>query len=166
MSESSVRAWLLEFSRNQIAAVGLHEIVEVLSRPKLYHVPLADIRCHQVLVWRDEILPVVNFGASAQAHDAQPGGAVTAITVYQTVPGEPLRHGALELSVMPKTISVSDNMACALPNSASAITDLAISCFSYENLAVPVIDLTRVFERPPGSVMIDQSPESRSPQAS
>lgn len=152
MSESSVQAWLLEFSRNQIAAVGLHELVEVLSRPKLYHVPMASRRCHQVLVWRDEILPVVNFGADAGMDfaDAAAGGAVTAIVVYQTVPGEPLRHGALELGVMPKTISVADNMACALPDSSSAINELAISCFSYENLAVPVIDLTRVFERSPG----------------
>lgn len=151
MSESSVQAWLLEFSRNQIAAVGLHELVEVLSRPKLYHVPMATSRCHQVLVWRDEILPVVNFGAvaGADSEDATSGGAVTAIAVYQTVPGEPLRHGALELSVMPKTVTVADNMACALPDTSSVINELAISCFSYENLAVPVIDLTRVFERAP-----------------
>ena len=151
MNQNSVRAWLLEFSRNRIAAVGLHEIVEVLSRPKRYHVPLTDARCHQVLVWRDEILPVVDFGAGHEANDdgAAAGGAVTAIAVYQTVPGEPLRYGALELGVMPKTISVADSMACALPGSAAYISDLAISCFSYENLAVPVIDLTRVFEHPP-----------------
>lgn len=151
MSDTSVQAWLLEFSRNRLAAVGLHELVEVLSRPKLYHVPMANPRCHQVLVWRDEILPVVDFGAedSMDSTDSATGGAVTAIAVYQTVPGEPLRHGALELSVMPKTISVADNMACALPDSSSFINELTISCFSYENLAVPVIDLTRVFERSP-----------------
>ena len=153
MSESSVQAWLLEFSRNQIAAVGLHELVEVLSRPKLYHVPMASARCHQVLVWRDEILPVVNFAVDAGTGSAAEvtGGAVTAIAVYQTVPGEPLRHGALELSVMPKTVSVADNMACALPDASSSINELAISCFSYENLAVPIIDLARVFERLPKS---------------
>ena len=153
MSESSVQAWLLEFSRRQIAAVGLHELVEVLSRPRLYHVPMATPRCHQVLVWRDEIVPVVNFGVvpGAESDDTTTGGAVTAIAVYQTVPGEPLRHGALELSVMPKTVSVADNMACALPDASSLINELAISCFSYENLAVPIIDLTRVFETaPPG----------------
>ena len=33
--------------------------------------------------------------------------------------------------------------------SAQAISEIAISCFSYENFAVPVIDLTRVFERAP-----------------
>jgi hypothetical protein len=148
MSESSVQAWLLEFSRNQSAAVGLHELVEVLSRPKLYYVPMATSRCHQVLVWRDEILPVVNFGAvpGTESEDGTTGGAVTAIAVYQTVPGEPLRHGALELSVMPKTVTVADNMACALSDASSSINELAISCFSYENLAVPIIDLTRVFE--------------------
>lgn len=74
---------------------------------------------------------------------------MTAIAVYQTVPGEPLRHGALQLTVMPKTVTVADHMACALPESHSTIGDLAISCFSYENLAVPIIDLARVFERVP-----------------
>ena len=109
---------------------------------------MASVRCHQVLVWRDEILPVVNFGAgpTGEFDDAASSGAVTAITVYQTVPGEPLRHGALQLNVMPKTITVADNMACALPESHSPLSEFAISCFSYENLAIPVIDLTRVFE--------------------
>ncbi|MCK5364672.1 MAG: chemotaxis protein CheW [Gammaproteobacteria bacterium] len=149
MSEVSAQAWLLELSRNQVAAVGLHELLEVLSRPKLFHVPMASARCHHVLVWRDEILPVVDFGAdrTSESDDAASGGAVTAIAVYQTVPGEPLRHGALLLNVMPKTVTVADNMACALPESHSSLSELAISCFSYENVAIPVIDLTRVFER-------------------
>jgi len=149
VSEVSAQAWLLDFSRNQVAAVGLHELLEVLSRPKLYYVPMASARCHHVLVWRDEILPVVDFGADSarESDDEAPSGAVTAIAVYQTVPGEPLRHGALQLNAMPKTVTVADNMACALPESHSSLSELAISCFSYENLAIPVIDLTRVFER-------------------
>lgn len=154
MSETSVQAWLLEFARNRMAAVGLHELVEVLSRPKLFHVPMASARCHQVLVWRDSILPVVDLGAElrAESDESDPGGAVTAIAVYQTVPGEPLRHGALQLAVMPKTVTVADNMACALPDSTSPLAEFAISCFSFDNFAVPVIDLTRVFERNPRSV--------------
>jgi chemotaxis signal transduction protein len=149
VSEVSAQAWLLEFSRDQVAAVGMHELLEILSRPKLYHVPMASARCHHVLVWRDEILPVVDFGAdpTSESDDAAPGGTVTAIAVYQTVPGEPLRHGALQLNGMPRTITVADNMACALPESHSSLSELTISCFSYENLAIPVIDLTRVFER-------------------
>jgi len=151
MTEVSAQAWLLEFNRQQVAAVGLHELVEVLSRPKLYHVPMSGPRSHQVLVWRDEILPVVGFGADndSEFEEGVFGAAVTAIAVYQTVPGEPLRHGALQLSGMPKTVTVADNMACALPDARSSIGDLAISCFFYDNFAVPVIDLTRVFERTP-----------------
>ena len=151
MTEVSAQAWLLEFNRQQVAAVGLHELVEVLSRPKLYHVPMSGARSHQVLVWRDEILPVVGFGADSDSdvEDGVFGAPVTAIAVYQTVPGEPLRHGALQLSGMPKTVAVADNMACALPDTQSSIGDLAISCFLYENFTVPVIDLTRVFERAP-----------------
>jgi chemotaxis signal transduction protein len=148
VSEVSAQAWILAFGDRQIAAVGLHELVEVLSRPKLYHVPMAGARCYQVLVWRDEILPVVSFGADTRSEpdDARYRAAVTAIAVYQTVPGEPLRHGALRLSAMPKTATVADDMACALSDCHSSMSDFAISCFSYENSAVPVIDLTRVFE--------------------
>ncbi|NIP45677.1 MAG: hypothetical protein GWO29_04430 [Gammaproteobacteria bacterium] len=76
---------------------------------------------------------------------------MTAIAAYQRAPGEQLRHGALELSVMPKTVTVSDSMACALSDSSPALNELAIACFSYENLAVPVIDLARMFERVPGN---------------
>ena len=149
MSEISAQAWLLEFNGHQVAAVGLHELVEVLSRPKLFHVPMAGPRSHQVLVWRDEILPVVSFGADTRSEpeDVHYGAPVTAIAVYQTVPGEPVRHGALQLSGMPKTVTVADDMACALSDSDSAISDLAISCFSYGKFSVPIIDLTRVFER-------------------
>lgn len=154
MTEATVQAWLLEFTRDRMAAVGLHELVEVLSRPKLFHVPMASRRCHHVLVWRDQILPVVDLGAEhrAESEEGDQGGAVTAIAVYQTVPGEPLRHGALQLAVMPKTVSVADSMACALPDSSAPMRELAISCFSYENFAVPVIDLTRIFERKPHAV--------------
>ena len=95
MSDVSVRAWLLEFARNRVAAVGLHELVEVLSRPKLFHIPMASRRCHQALVWRDQILPVVDLASelSSDADEGEQTGAVTAIAVYQTVPGEALRHG-------------------------------------------------------------------------
>ena len=152
MTEVSAQAWLLELNRQQVAAVGLHELVEVLSRPKLYHVPMSGPRSHQVLVWRDEILPVVSFAndSDGESESEMLGAAVTAIAVYQTVPGEPLRHGALQLSGMPKTVTVADNMACALPETRSSIGDLAISCFFHDNFAVPVIDLTRVFERASG----------------
>jgi len=152
VTEVSAQAWLLEFDRQQVAAVGLHELVEVLSRPKLYHVPMSGPRSHQVLVWRDEILPVVGFGSDSdgESEGDMLRAAVTAIAVYQTVPGEPLRHGALQLSGMPKVVSVADNMACALPDTRSSIGDLAISCFFYDNFSVPVIDLTRVFERASG----------------
>jgi len=151
VSEVTAQAWMLAFGDRQIAAVGLHELVEVLSRPKLYYVPMAGAHSCQVLVWRDEILPVVSFGTDSrsEADDARSATAVTAIAVYQTVPGEALRHGALQLSVMPKTVTVADNMACALPDSHSSLGDFTISCFSYENTAVPVIDLSRVFERTP-----------------
>lgn len=147
MATPTAQAWLLEFGGDRVAAVGLHELVEVLSRPKLYHVPMTAIPCHQVLVWRDEILPVMNFMASAEPDvEDDEGAPVTAIAAYQLSPGSPVRHGALELGAMPKTVTVDDGMSCPLPEGSDYLNALALSCFSYQNFAVPVIDLARVFE--------------------
>ena len=148
MTPTSAQAWLLEFGRERVAAVGLHELVEVLSRPRLYYVPLSSSRCQHALVWRDEVLPVVDFIVRASTSDAdhESGAPVTAIAAYQLTPGSPVRHGALELSSMPKTVTVDDSMACPLPEASAFETNLAVSCFSYENWAVPIIDLARVFE--------------------
>jgi hypothetical protein len=144
---STAQAWLLEFGGDRVAAVGLHELVEVLSRPKLYHVPMTVNPCHQVLVWRDEVLPVMNFISAGEPDDELTEGApVTAIAAYQLNPGMPVRHGALELGAMPKTVTVDDGMSCQLPDAPGYLATLAISCFSYENFAVPVIDLARAFE--------------------
>jgi len=152
MAAGSVQAWLLDFGADRLAAVGLHELVEVLSRPRLYHVPMASPHCHQVLVWRDEILAVVDFRAvrdPATAGSPDEGAPVTAIAAYQPSPGEPLRHGAIELDKMPKTLAVDDSMACPLPASGTPLLRYALSCFAYENLPVPVVDVASVFEGRP-----------------
>ena len=151
MTAATARAWLLELGGDRLAAVALHELVEVLSRPRRFHVPLAYPTCHEVIVWRDEILPVVDLRHAAGA-GARPGAgaaSVTAVAAYQLAPGQRLRHGAFELNAMPKTIEVSDEMSCPPPGSGEPLGALALACFSYQNLPVPVVDLARLFEEGP-----------------
>lgn len=156
MSAPSVRAWLLDFGGDRVAAVALHELVEVLSRPRRFHVPLANPACHDVIVWRDEILPVIDLRAVYES-SARPAHAasVTAVAAYQLAPGQRLRHGALELGSMPKTIEVNDDMTCPAPGEGETPggvpSELALACFRYQNLPVPVIDLGRLFEEGPDS---------------
>ncbi|MDX1433628.1 MAG: chemotaxis protein CheW [Gammaproteobacteria bacterium] len=151
MTPSSVRAWLLELGGDRLAAVALHELVEVLSRPRRFHVPLAYPTCHEVIVWRDEILPVVDLRPAAGSATRTGAASVTAVAAYQLAPGQRVRHGAVELNAMPKTIEVSDEMSCPPPGSGEPLGALALACFSYQNLPVPVVDLARLFEEGPAA---------------
>ena len=130
-----------------MAAVAMHELVEVLSRPRRFHVPLANATCHEVIVWRDEILPVVDYRVTEETAARAAAAPVTAVAAYQLAPGQRLRHGALELSAMPKTIEVNDDMSCPPPGDGGPLGELALACFSYQNLPVPVVDLARMFEQ-------------------
>lgn len=131
-----VRAWLLEVGLDCRIAIGEHELIEVLPEITL------DLP-HGMLTWRDLEIPVVNLAALAGTETTHQGTAVVA--AYQTEPGMALRHGALCLGRLPIPVQVDDSMACELPD-APHWRALAISCFSYEDAPVPIIDVSRVFE--------------------
>jgi len=64
MSEEEVaktnRAWVLDFGSGLRAAVGHHEMWQVLLSPKLFDVPCTPSYCGEVLIFQDRILPVLS----------------------------------------------------------------------------------------------------------
>ena len=58
MTES--RAWLLHFAGGLKAAVGLHEMSQVLISPTLFDVPTMPRYCSDVVIFQKRILPVLN----------------------------------------------------------------------------------------------------------
>lgn len=132
----SVRAWLLDVGLEHRIAIGAHELVEVLPEVFLDS-------AHGTLAWRDREIAIINLAALAGTEGKHRGPAV--IAAWQTEPGAPLRHGALCLMRLPNPVHVDDSMACDLPD-APHWHNLGISCFSFENGPVPIVDVSRVFE--------------------
>ena len=50
------RAWLLNFGQGLQAAVGYHEMWQILMAPRLFEVPYTPSYCNEILVLQENIL--------------------------------------------------------------------------------------------------------------
>lgn len=138
-------AWLLNLGGPLRAAVGVRQILHVIDAPRLMGIPQAPPHCRQVLVWEDNLLPVMDLGTWFGVSAAPGAPFFAGIAAYQERPGAPTQHGALRLTGIPTRIQVDDDRACGLPEQPAGWQHLAMSCFLHDDQAVPVLDLTYIF---------------------
>jgi chemotaxis signal transduction protein len=138
------RAWLLDFGSGLQAAVGYNEMWQILMSPKLFKIPCTPEYCDQVLIFQDRILPVLDMsyllkGKKSIKHD------IIGIALYQDQPNHPINYTGLHLASIPKSIYVSDDQMCDLPKEQQCWAPFTLSCFSHDNQAIPIINLTYIF---------------------
>ncbi len=145
MSESI--AWILDFGNSMLAAIGELELVHLDENPKLFTIPKTPLYCQHALIWQETIIPVMDMAVVLQAQKITRETCYAAIIRYQPDINSPLLFGAILLAKMPERIKVDDNLACPLPENLLAIKSLAVSCFSLNGEAIPIIDMARIFSR-------------------
>ncbi len=140
------RAWLLDFGSGLQAAVGHHEMWQVLISHKLFNVPGTLSYCNEVLIFQNQILPVVDMSQLMEGHKIiQSAEPIVGIAVYQNDTTEPVQYSCLHLATMPQNIYVTDEQECELPASQQHWEPLALCCFSYKDMIIPIINLSYLF---------------------
>ncbi len=140
------RAWLLDFGRGLQAAVGHHEMWQVLISPVLFEVPCTLTYCSEVLVFQDRILPILDMSNLLEGEKTIPvTSSVVGIAIYQDEPTHPIHYAGLHLATRPQSIYVSDNQACDLPAHQPCWEPLALSCFFHKGRTIPIIELAYLF---------------------
>ncbi|MCC5812526.1 MAG: hypothetical protein JJU06_19365 [Ectothiorhodospiraceae bacterium] len=147
-TEASAKAWLLDVGGGRTAAVGEKELQEVLVRPDTEWDSDAPLYRQETLAWRGRTLTVIDLGSVFGGRPDESDGWIT-VAAYQTVPGEPVSFGALRLSAAPLMTTVTDSMACTLPE--DSLRDylvwsyLALCFFRQADRVVPILDISRLF---------------------
>ena len=70
---------------------------------------------------------------------------VIGVAVYQHESTEFSQYASMYLDGMPENIMVNDNQICDLPKEQKYWEPFALSCFSYHETAIPIIDLAYLF---------------------
>ncbi|HYP67211.1 MAG TPA: chemotaxis protein CheW [Thiobacillaceae bacterium] len=139
-------AWLLPLDTELRAAVGEREMIHLIQSPKVFEIPDTPPWCRQVLLWQEEIVPILDIAAWLHGSPAAPTPALVGIFAYQT-PTAAIAYGALPLMAVPARRWVSDEQACTLPAQPSAWARIALSCFRDGDRVVPILDLSCLFSR-------------------
>lgn len=143
---ASVNAWLLHTSAGFHMATGEHELVEVIAAPKAHRIPATPPHCHQVIVWREHLLPLMRPAVLAGRDGGAEQPRFVAIAAFQEAPGEPLQYGALALAEPPASLRVEPGPASEPPSLEGVHwDDLLVSCLEYEGKPVVILDLETLF---------------------
>lgn len=146
---STARAWLMDVGAGFRVAAGAHQVVEYLLSPETMSLPLTPAHCRGVMIWREQMIPVVDLAPLLPGGGTQASGWRRAVVLaYQEAPGEPLRYGALLVRAAPIEVFAADDMACPLPGDPEVFRYFACSCFAHDDKAIPVLDTARLFARP------------------
>jgi len=139
-------AVLFEFTSGRHAAIGLHEVAELVISPRLVPVPLAPDYCHSLCIWQDRAIPFVELAPLIGQRSLGNIQLALVVTYLARSNGEQ-RWGALGLSAYFRIVSVGDDAACPLPQDSSAWPSIAHSCFQLVDENVPILNLDALFEQ-------------------
>lgn len=143
------RAWVMDVGAGWRVAAGASHVVEYLLAPETIGVPRTPAHCAGLLIWRDHMIPVIDFAPSPAGHR---GAALETrraiILAYQEAPAQPLRFGALLVTAAPTEAWVSDDMAGQAAQVPVAFRQVARACFVQQDRVIPILDPRRLFSRP------------------
>jgi chemotaxis signal transduction protein len=121
-------------------------MAEYVQDRSFYTVPGSPGYCSSVLVWRNNIVPVMDLSALQFGPAGAQSNSLVCLLNYQEEPNAPLQHLALHVARTPQKIRVDDEHACEIPDGlqASVLKQVSLACFNYDGLPVLVLDIARL----------------------
>lgn len=140
----------VSYARNKRVAFAPHATQELLENPQWMTVPGGAYYARGLLYWQNRHIPFIDLESLLLAYpafDAQAPVPYAMVLAYQTAPHEPLQYGAIALTDIPHTQTVSDADFNPLPGDSDMWAELAISCFKQNGQVTPILDAAKIFSR-------------------
>ncbi len=147
MAAAEHSAWRVVVGDGVQIAVADNEMFEYVVDPQLQSVPFTPIYCSNVMLWREQIVPVMDLSLLVSKPPSVKMPVTVAIVAYQTKPREPLEYLGLLTREPPVRVTVVDDQACDLPASDTDFwesKELALACFNCDGQPTPVVNIAHL----------------------
>ena len=145
LESADATAWLLSVDQVMNVAVGEYEFIHIVDQPEFIPIPQAPEYCKNVILWNENIIPVINLSSWYSGHEQTEDTGVVAILIYTNTAGE-LLYAGLKLVNIPVLVKVNNDQACPLPENAAKWNKISLSSFKSSNGdTVPILDITALF---------------------
>ena len=144
---SNAAAWVLNINESLHVSVSQLELVHIINEPYYIKVPGAPDYCNKIIIWNDNILPVVNIANLAGNHGSASRYNVVAVIIYRDH-DEQVHYGGISLISSPELEYVNNSHVCTLPDLSYLLQETSLSCFTCKKgRKIPIIDSSRLFSR-------------------
>ena len=144
-NKEGVAAWLLQVDRLVNVAIGQFELIHIVDEPDYLSVPQAPEYCRNVILWNDNIVPVICLTSWASGNVDSDNSGIVAIVVYKGIHNN-YTYGGIKLDTAPVQARVKNDQQCQLTDNLITWEGVSLSCFkSSTGDIVPIIDITKLF---------------------
>ncbi|MDO4795056.1 MAG: chemotaxis protein CheW [Brachymonas sp.] len=149
-SAPTAAARMVSYARGKHVAFAPHATQELIENPRCLPVPGGAYYAHGLLHWQNRHIPFIDLESLLQAYpafDPQAPVPYALVLAYQTAPQQPLQYGAIAMTDIPSSQTVSDADFSPLPGDSDMWVELAISCFKQNGQVTPILDAAKIFSR-------------------
>lgn len=144
---SKAAAWVMNIDETLFASVSQMELVHIVNNPSYTSIPGSPEHCQNVIIWNDNILPVMDLSRLLKKTNSSTKRDVVAVIIFRDNNDE-IHYGGIILAKSPNLEFVNNEQICTLPDNTDSLRDVSLSCFeSKDGHKVPILDITRIFSR-------------------
>lgn len=142
---SKAAAWIMKINETIYISVSQMELVHIISNPAIIPVPRAPAYCQNIIIWNDNVLPVVDISQLLDgANDSYYNQSVAVITYRDH--NNIIQYGGILLADSPVLEHVNNDQLCQLSGDTMNLHAISLSCFtSKKGFQVPIIDMSKLF---------------------
>jgi len=147
--EHSVSAWLLNISDEETVAISQFEINHIEEYSEFIKIPKSPPWCNQVMLWKNQILPVLDFTKSRNSsllnETTSDHSFMLAIVRIFNGNEQGCRYGAIRILHPPVLEKISNDQGRQKNDINSSWKDISLAAFSAGDVIVPVLNLNALF---------------------
>ena len=144
---SKAAAWIMNINGRLHVSVSQMELVHIINNPFYFNIPNAPAYCQNMIIWNDNILPVVDIASLTNYHASHKERNVVAVVIFRDNNNE-VHYGGISQTRSPTLEYVNNSQICQLPELTLDLMDISLSCFSSsDGREVPILDLSKLFSR-------------------
>ncbi len=153
---SKAAAWVMELNDSLHASISQMELVHIVNDPVFIPIPRSPAFCQRVIIWNDNILPVVDLNQICDQPASSGEYKVVAVILFRNNSND-LLYGGIALESSPVLEYVNNSQSCTIPDRAKQLQDVTLACFtSAQGHQVPILDMTRIFSQEYAKTLIDR----------
>jgi len=149
VTETAASAWVLEVADNISVAISQYEMNHIDESSGLIKVPKAPVWCDHVMLWKNQVVPVMDFikiyDPEYRSSDVAYDSIMVAIVRVFDDSEQKINYGAIRILQPPVLEKISNKQASKKQEIDQKWNGISVSAFNYKQTVVPVLDIKSLF---------------------